>query len=667
MTRVRRIDHAWVPMSDGARLAARIWLPEDAATRPVPAVLEYQPYRKNDVTSVRDEGRHGWFARRGYASIRIDVRGTGDSDGILLDEYLAQEQDDGVDAVAWIAQQPWCSGAVGMIGYSWGGFSALQVAARRPPALRAIVTVDSSDDRYADDVHYMGGCVLACDMLPWASSMDVYARLPPDPEVVGERWRETWMARLESARPMIEPWLSHQRRDGYWRHGSVCEDLGAIECPVYAVSGWADGYRNAVLRLLAGLPGPRKGLIGPWPHTMPVESVTPGPAIGFLQECARWWDQWLLGLDTGIMDEPMLRVWMQDSMPPRTAYRERPGRWVTEPGWPSPNIVDHHQHLGDGVLRDEPQPSIELQHRGAQHHGLYAGEWDPHGGPADLPPDQRAEDGLALTFTSAPLREPLELLGRPVARLRVAGDQPVALVSVRLCDVFPDGRSCLITRGLQHLTHRDGDDQPRPLVPGEQVEVEVAMKAIGQVVPAGHRLRLAVSTTYWPWAWPSPKPVELTLLTGASRLTLPIRPPREEPEPAPFEAPELAPRPSPAILETGAGGGTATRDIATGRFSLVRRFHPRERLVLQEAGIEIACDEPDTFTIQEDDPLSAVVRCERRFGLARGDGWRTRVESESEMRANHDSFEVWTSIRAFDGEECIFTRTWTFVIPRDGV
>jgi hypothetical protein len=243
----------------------------------------------------------------------------------------------------------------------------------------------------------------------------------------------------------------------------------------------------------------------------------------------------------------------------------------------------------------------------------------------------------------------------------------MALVSVRLCDVLPDGRSCLITRGLLNLAHRDGHESPRPLVPGEQVEVEVAMKAIGQVVPAGHRLRLAVSTTYWPWAWPSPEPVELALHTAQSVLTLPIRPPRDEPEPAPFEAPQLAPRPVPTVLETGAGGGVATRDTATGRHSLVRRFHPREHLVLPDSGIEIDCDEPDTFTIDEDEPLSATVRCQRRLGLARGDGWRTRVESESEMRANRDAFEVWTSFRAFDGKECLFTRTWTFVIPRDCV
>jgi uncharacterized protein len=661
----RRIDHIWVPLSDGTRLAARIWLPADAEERPVPAVLEYIPYRKNDGTAVGDEGRHGWFARHGYAGVRVDIRGSGDSGGILLDEYLKQEQDDAVEVIAWIAAQPWCTGAVGMIGHSWGGFAALQVAARRPPALRAIITVGSTDDRYADDVHYMGGCVLGYYMLSWAAQMHIYATLPPDPRVVGEGWRRQWLERLDQAQPMIEPWLSHQRRDGYWRHGSVGEDFAAIECPVYAVSGWADGYCSAVLRLLEGLSCPRKGLIGPWPHAYPVEDSAPGPRIGFLQECARWWDQWLLGRDTGIMDEPMLRVWMQDPVPPRANHPVRPGRWVTEPVWPSPNVTGRRLHLGDGVLHDRPQAPQALRHRGAQQHGLDAGDWDPMGAPADLPPDQRAEDGLALAFTSAPLGEPVEILGQPAAVLRLAADKPLALVAVRLCDVLEDGRSCLITRGLLNLTHRHGHDRPVPVVPGEPMTVRVPMKAIGQVVPPGHRLRLSVSTTYWPWAWPSPEPVELTVLTGDCALELPVRPAGGGPEPAPFGPPELAPRPAVEVLRFEPADQTVARSIAAGRFEFVHRY-ATQRFLLTEPGIEVDTWEPDIFTIGEDEPLSAAVCCERRYGLARGEGWRTRLESVSEMRADATTFRVWTSLRAFDNEECIFSRTWTFDIPRDG-
>jgi putative CocE/NonD family hydrolase len=330
-------EDTWIPLSDGCRLSARVWRPQDSDDDPVPALLEYLPYRKDDATAVRDSVRHPYFAGHGYASVRVDMRGSGASDGILEDEYLPQEQEDGVEVIAWLAAQPWCTGDVGMIGLSWGGFNALQVAALRPPELKAIVTLCSTDDRYALDVHYMGGCVLADFMLPWAASMLVLNARPPDPALAGARWREQWLDRMERTPSFIEAWLAHQRRDAYWEQGSVCEDYGRIACPVYAVGGWADAYRNAVPRLLAGLPGPRKGLIGPWAHLYPEQGV-PGPAIGFLQECLRWWDHWLRGRDTGIMDEPILRVWMQDAVPPQPFYEERAGRWIAEAAWPSPNL-----------------------------------------------------------------------------------------------------------------------------------------------------------------------------------------------------------------------------------------------------------------------------------------------------------------------------------------
>ena len=294
---------------------------------PVPAILEYIPYRKNDATVERDAQIHPYFARHGYASVRVDIRGSGDSDGLLRDEYLPQELDDAVEVLAWLERQPWCSGAVGMIGKSWGGFNSLQVAALGPPQLRAVISVCSTDDRYRDDVHYIGGCVLASDMLSWASTMLAYNARPPDPWVVGDGWREAWLERLSETPRFIDAWLSHQRRDDFWRHGSVCEDYDAIGCPVYMVGGWADAYTDAILRFLAGYRGPRKGLIGPWPHAYPHDAV-PGPAIGFLQECIRWWDHWLRGESTGIMDEPMLRAWMQEPVEPRPFHAVRPGRWV---------------------------------------------------------------------------------------------------------------------------------------------------------------------------------------------------------------------------------------------------------------------------------------------------------------------------------------------------
>jgi len=648
---VREVEHVWIPLSDGCRLAARMWLPDDADSDPVPAIVEYIPYRKNDATASRDAPMHAYFAGHGYASVRVDMRGSGDSDGLLLDEYLPQEQDDGVEVIGWLAEQPWCTGAVGMIGKSWGGFNGLQIAARRPPPLKAIVTVCSTDDRYSDDVHYMGGCLLGAWMLPWASVMLAYSARPPDPKIVGERWRETWRERMERTPPFIERWLAHQRRDAYWKHGSVCEDYGAIECAVYAVGGWADAYSDAIPRLLARLPGPRKGLIGPWGHLYPHDGV-PGPAIGFLQECVRWWDQWLKGIDTGVMDEPMLRAWMQESVPPKTAYVERPGRWVAEESWPSPRIEVRTVSL---VF-----PREEV--RGSQAAGLGGGDWCGFGHPGELPPDQRAEDGLSLCFTSEPLGERLEILGFPDVVLELAADRPTALVAVRLCDVAPDGASLLVTRNVLNLTHRNGHEAPAPLVPGERLAVTVRLHGIAHAFSLGHRIRVAVSPTYWPQAWPSPQPVTLTIFGG--RLELPVRPPRPGDDAlSPFGPPESAAPRAIEVVAPAAPGRRLSRDVGSGRHELVvdQDFWGARRLpdglVYSERG-------RDTFAIVEDDPLSASVRCEWRIDVGRGE-WQTRIETASAMSADEEAFLVTNVLDAYEGNARVFTKTSTAAIPRD--
>jgi putative CocE/NonD family hydrolase len=209
---VEEIEHVWIEMRDGTRLSARVWLPKGAAASPFPAILEYIPYRKRDFTAQRDAVMHPYFAGYGYASVRVDIRGSGESEGVLTDEYLPLEQEDGVEILQWIAGQPWCDGNVGMIGISWGGFNSLQIAALRPPELKAVMAVCATDDRYADDIHHMGGCLLG-DNLSWASVMFAYNSLPPDPQIVGERWREMWLRRLEESGLWLDTWLGHQRRD----------------------------------------------------------------------------------------------------------------------------------------------------------------------------------------------------------------------------------------------------------------------------------------------------------------------------------------------------------------------------------------------------------------------------------------------------------------------
>ena len=664
---VRMIENCWIPMSDGCRLAARIWLPADAETTPVPAILEYIPYRKRDFTRARDEPMHHYFAGHGYAAVRVDLRGSGDSDGLLLDEYLKQEHDDALEVIRWIAQQPWCSGAVGMMGKSWGGFNSLQVAARRPPELKAIITVCSTDDRYPDDVHYMGGCLLN-ENLTWGSVLMSYNAYPPDPELVGERWRAMWRDRLEHAVFFPEVWLEHPRRDDYWKHGSVCEDYDAITCPVYAIGGWADAYSNAIPRLLAGLRAPRKGLIGPWAHLYPHDGV-PGPAIGFLQEALRWWDHWLKGADTGIMAEPMLRVWMQESVPPRPFHKQRPGRWVAETEWPSPRIAFERYWINQGRLASAATIKTQLDFRSPQTTGLCAGEWCGFGAPGEAPPDQRGDDGCSLTFDSEPFQERMEILGAPVATLELAADRPVAFIAVRMNDVAPDGASARVTYGLLNLTHRDSHEYPEPLEPGKRYLVRAKMNDVAHAFPAGHKARLAISTSYWPIAWPAPEPVMVSLFTGESFLDLPVRPP--DPRDAalrPFESPECAATETtglrPAALKRIIERDRATNETVYTVSNGPGDLNGAKLTRLKAIDLEVGHATLKRFRIGEEDPGNAQAEVIQKTWFRRG-MWKARVETRSRFSSSAEDFVLEAELTAYEDDEQFFTRTWARRLKRD--
>jgi uncharacterized protein len=652
---VREVDDLWIPLPDGGRLSAHLWLPPAADAAPVPAVVEVSPYRHEDHTRRRDAVRHPYFAEHGYASLRVDIRGSGASSGVLTDEYTEQEQDDVCSLLAWVAAQPWCTGSLGMIGLSWGGFAALQAAARRPPALKAVIALCASADRYGADVKYHGGCVLGCELLPWSSTMLAMSVRPPDPALVGEGWRELWLERLEQAVPFAETWLAHQRRDEYWHTGSPSEDYAAIDCPVYAVGGWADPYRQAVLDLLSSLSCPRKGLIGPWSHRYPEEG-TPGPAFDFRAECVRWWDHWLKGEDTGVMDEPVLHAWM----PGAAADGESGGRWVSEELWPPLREVAGDYALGDGILTAAAGREEALELCSPESTGLDAGAWCPWT-EADLPGDQSRDDESSLTFTTEPLKECLEILGAPVLTVEAEADQPSAFLAVRLCDVAPDGSSRLVTRGLQNLTHRVGSADPRPLVPGRREHLRVPLEAIAHAFPAGHRIRVAVSSSYWPWAWPSPRQAKITLFTGpTSRLELPVRPQGKRD----CIPPGLLPPP----LQGEVHGVSVRRLVhdkrpGSGRFRLeVERT--RGRRAVPPGTLEIEGAQTDVYRIVDGDPLSAEVECTRRMGMIR-DGWSAHVETSGSMTADAESFLLVHKVDAYENGELVFSRERSCTVPRD--
>ena len=659
------MDNVLIPLSDGTRLAATVWLPENATENPVPALLEYLPYRRGDWTAPRDAQRHPWYAGHGYASVRVDIRGCGDSEGVMLDEYHQQEQADGVEVIEWLAAQPWCTGKVGMFGISWGGFNGLQIAAEQPEALKAVVTVCSTDDRYADDVHYYGGAMLGIDMLSWAGTMLAFQCRPPAPWRVGTQWETMWKERLEGLQPFAEIWMDHQERDDYWRQGSVCENYSRIKAAVMAVGGWADPYRSAVFRLLNGLDAPARGLIGPWSHQYPDIARTPGPNIGFLQETLRWWDYWLKGIETGIMDEPVLRALHQDSVRPATHYPVRTGTWIGLEAWPSDRVDTASFNLSTDLRSTATDGNQLAVVATPQHTGIDAARWFPYGNLSDLPPDQRAEDGRSVVFETSELSNNLDLFGFARLRLSVSSTTPRANVFARLCDVAPDGTSTLITRGAINLSKRNGMDRAEEVAPGEFVDAEIEFRAISWQLPPGHKLRLALSNTYWPWIWPHGVQGSLTIDTSASELRLDLLDPaviataditfEEAEQSTPLEikpGPPLEPRPEREVrYEPATGSWTLTVDPNFGG----NRIYPD--------GLRYGEDAVETYKICEDDPHAASAESHWSITMER-DEWAVRIKTSAAITASADHYVLRHTVTTYKDDEVFFEKTFDKKIAR---
>jgi uncharacterized protein len=651
-----------IVMPDGCRLSARVWMPEDAGEKPVPVILEHLPYRKRDGTTARDNLTHPYFAGHGYACIRVDMRGNGDSEGIMEDEYTEQELQDACSVIAWAASQPWCSGTVGMMGISWGGFNALQVAAKQPEALKAIITLCSTDDRYADDIHYKGGLLLNENM-GWGATMLSYSSRPPDPALVGaNKWRDMWFERLEQEPFLPAVWLKHQRRGPYWKHGSVCEDFSAIKAATLAVGGWGDAYKNAVARLVDNIQAPAKGIIGPWIHKYPHFAV-PNPAIGFLQEALRWWDRWLKDVDTGVDSEPAMRVYVMDSVPPRDWYEERPGRWIATEGWASPDISSTRMHLcAGGLLSDKPVSPPPMKISSPQDCGMAGGEYCAIWLGPELPGDQRDDDAKSQCFETEPLADALEIVGSPVIRLKLAADRPRAMVAVRLCDVQPDGASTRITYGVLNLCHRNGHEFPEDVVPGEAMDITLKLDDIAYRLAPGNRLRVAISSTYWPLVWPSPEPVTLTLHEGA--LDLPVRASGIA-DTVSFPAPEAAAPWQVETLRKSSNIRKIDRNPATGSvtLSIVDDFgevrDSDHRLVNGGVAREI-------WTIDLADPLSAEGETHWTQTLSRNE-WSVRTETFTKMRSDALNFHLTGRIVAYEGETLVLERNFEEIVPRDHI
>ncbi|MHA1527445.1 MAG: CocE/NonD family hydrolase [Alphaproteobacteria bacterium] len=650
-------ETVWITLADGIRLAARVWMPEGQG--PFPAVLEFLPYRRRDGTSERDDSTYPAFAQAGIAGVRVDSRGNGDSAGLFDDEYSPQELADAFEVVAWIAAQGWSNGRVGMMGISWGGFNGLQVAAMRPPALKAVISLSSTADRYNDDIHYKGGCQLSANVY-WAGTVLSYASRPPDPEVLGNSWREVWLERLEAEPFLLEIWLKHQRRDAYWQHGSICEDWSAIEVPVFIIAGWADGYRNAPATVAANGTALVKAMTGPWIHKYP-HLAWPRPRADFIAMAIAWWKRWLTDEPTGVEDWPAYRAYMSEAPRPGGWRADEPGRWVGLETWPSGAVGESRLTLGADGRLGGAVPGVCVV-ASPQHCGTASGEYFTLKPDADLPGDQNADDALSVCWEGTPLDEPLDILGRPVLRLDVALDQPQGNLIARLVDVHPDGAANLIARGVLNLCHRGGNANPEAVVPGDLYHVTLALDQTGYRLAPGHRLRLALSTACWPLVLPGPRSVTATIRAGArAELTLPLLADAPEaPPPLPADPDPSAPTP---VRRQGYSRRHVEHDLQTGR---VRHVLAEDRGWSESPvhGMQSRETRDEVWEIDPADPEGATGHLVFNAERKRAD-WHTATRAEIRFTCAAQTYRVEAELTACEGDEELFRKTWSFEVPRD--
>lgn len=662
--RVRVHRNVMVPMSDGVELAADIYVPAEmesleAVAEPLPVVLEYIPYRKDDM--VAGSRFYEPLVDSRYIVARVDVRGTGSSGGVNTDEYVPQEQQDGHETVEWLAAQPWCDGHVNIMGFSYGAFTALQVAATQPPHLTTIIPGYFTDDRYTDDCHYVGGLMRQYyDVLHYGTFMIAYNALPPSPDAFGDAWPEVWREHLEHNEPYLLKWLRHQTDSAYWRNGSVRDSLDRIACPVFMIAGWQDGYPNPPLRLLEALGVPHKLLVGPWNHGQPDVAV-PGPRIDYVHEVVRWLDHWCKGAATGIMDEPPITAFVQEFQTPVADRLDSAGHWRAEQAWPPAGADERTLHLADGLLADQPADPGEDVLRYVPSVGTAGGLWS--GGVAfGLAEDQRADEAHSLLYTTAPLDDDLTILGRARVVLHVSSSAPVIGFVARLCDVAPDGSVQLAAKGALNATRRESLTEPSPLVPGERYELDFEIDATAWRFMAGHRVRLAIANADWPNVWPTPYPATSRVARGgaaASRLVLPVVPSDGTGTPPAF-------RPSTRTVSSHAAAPVrptwrVARDPLTRTSSVRIEWTARDRIdntTLVDREYALVTDVPD------DDPATARARGRHTSRLHRG-GRCYAATSEVSIQASEESFDVAIALDVELDGRLYHSRRWHEVIPRE--
>jgi uncharacterized protein len=641
-------ERRFLEMDDGVRIAVSLHLPDEHPP-PWPVILEAQPYRKDDFSDssaiyrrLADEGR--------LAVCRADVRGTGSSEGVAEDEYSDREWIDHETTIAWLAEQEWSNGNVGMWGTSYSGFNALQMAARRPPALKAIIPIFATDRRYTDDVHYGGGARRGIDILDYPTYMVAFNALPPVPFAYGAGWREEWRRRIEANEPWVLHWLEHQNEDAYWRRGSSIGAYDRIEAATLVIAGHADGYRNMAFRAFERLRGPKQILFGPWAHWSPRVSM-PGPRIDHVPVMIAWWDRWLRedpSIDTG----PPIAIYVRRWTEPEPDTDTYAGEWRAEPAWPPARLVEDQRPLASAAREAAPRSGDELRIRGDV--GVTGSIWCAGLPPFGLPWDQRPDEAFSLVY-DWPVGAEIEIMGHPRVELTLTSSAPVAYVSAKLCDVAPDGTSALVTRGILNLTHRDSHERPQALPVEKPVRATIDLDATAYVFAPGHRIRLDLAPSDFPSSWPPPLPGTVTVDPRASTLVLPR-----------LDGPPVAPPPT---FEPGAAEGKGVDRV---RWEIHEDVLRRERAVeIDHGGVRGRVGDTETsdryhgeIRVRWEEPGACTARAGAELELAWPEA-TVRAESRTILRSDPKAWHLEIELEVYEGEQRIAERRWERTVPRD--
>jgi hypothetical protein len=653
------VREAWIPMPDGVKLAATLYVPRaHRRGERFAAVLEYLPYRKDEQHTHTPV--HEYFARRGFVSAQVDIRGTGRSEGQLIPrEYSETEQRDGEAVIAWLASQPWANGSVGMFGISWGGFNSLQMAMRNPPALKAIIAIDATDALFREDVHFIDGMMhvdeyeMNVDML---MSMSRAPDFPTDEKSLRERFDAT---------PWILGYKAEPRNGAFW--DAPVKGLERIRIPVYLIGGMLDGYRDAVPRMVEHLKSPVRALLGPWNHSEPHDAV-PGPASEWRDLAVEWWGQWLRGEHTVAMQRPALSVYVNHAYPPDASLTEIPGEWRAEAGWPPAGARTETFYLG---ARHELSrvPGFAARHQLAYRPAAIQEAGGPDFWFGDLWGDQRSVDAYSLQYDSEPLTDALTLLGRPRVCITVSASAPTAHWFARLSDVAPDGTSTLVAGAGLAGAQRDSDRAPTPLEPGRDYPLCIDLHLNSWVFPPGHRLHVAVSNALWPMIWPTPYPMTTTLAVGEatrSRLELPVVPDRGAFPPPVFAPPEGAadaPREASLNVSSNVPGlkWTVSRDPAAGTAEVEWRGGSSSDFAWGHEDVT----EKMVFTADDRHPERSAVHGEAETLVTlpgRVLRWRGILDVTSDL----EQFHVRYRRELYENGALTRARDWSRDVARDG-